>query len=139
MLKEKSFSQSGFSLIELMIVVAIVAILAVIAYPSYTQYAQRSNRSDAKVALTEVTQRLERCYTSFNAYNADDCRAFSQLKDGATMSSESGFYTITGSFEDDGQSFTVTATASRAPQTSDEGCETVELDNTGVRTPAACW
>ena len=38
----------GFTLIELMIVVAIVAILAMIAYPSYTQYVIRSRRSMAK-------------------------------------------------------------------------------------------
>ena len=44
-------SNGGFTLIELMIVVAIVAILAAIAYPAYTSQIRKTDRSDAKAAL----------------------------------------------------------------------------------------
>jgi type IV pilus assembly protein PilE len=61
--------KKGFTLIELMIVVAIVAILSAIAYPSYRKYVMRSNRGEAKAVLMELAQYMERNYTLSNAYN----------------------------------------------------------------------
>ena len=49
----------GFTLIELMIVVAIIAILAAIAYPSYTQYKIRTNRADVQSEMMQTAQRLQ--------------------------------------------------------------------------------
>jgi len=53
----------GFTLIELMIVVAIVGILAAIAYPSYQSSVEKSRRSDAQAALTAFSAAMERYYT----------------------------------------------------------------------------
>lgn len=55
----------GFTLIELMIVVAIIAILAAIAYPSYTQYKIRTNRVDVQSEMMNIAQRLQ-SYKSVN-------------------------------------------------------------------------
>lgn len=60
----------GFTLVELMIVVAIVAILAAIGYPSYTSYVERARRADAQGALTECSARMERFFSDNNSYAA---------------------------------------------------------------------
>lgn len=60
----------GFSLIELMIVVAVIAILAKIAIPSYQDSIQKSRLSVAKGVLLEAAQTLERSYTLNNSYPA---------------------------------------------------------------------
>lgn len=59
---------AGFTLIEVMIVVAIVGILAAVAYPSYIEYVRRSERADAKAALQNAAQWLERQQTVSGIY-----------------------------------------------------------------------
>lgn len=50
--------KTGFTLIELMIVVAIIAILAAIAYPSYTHYKVRVHRTDAQAEMMAIAHML---------------------------------------------------------------------------------
>lgn len=58
----------GFTLIEVMIVVAIVAILAAIAMPSYQEYLRKGKRAEARAALMELMQQQERYATQRNTY-----------------------------------------------------------------------
>ncbi|WP_455922114.1 type IV pilin protein [Pseudomonas putida] len=58
----------GFTLVELMIVVAIVGILASIAYPSYTNYVRRTHRAEIAELLSETAQNLERYYSRTGSY-----------------------------------------------------------------------
>ena len=58
----------GFTLIELMIVVAIVGILSAIAYPSYSEYVRRGHRADARAGLLQAQQWLERASTATGVY-----------------------------------------------------------------------
>jgi type IV pilus assembly protein PilE len=58
----------GFTLIEVMIVVAIVAILAAIAYPSYLESVRRSRRAEARAQLMEAAQYMQRFYSQNDSF-----------------------------------------------------------------------
>lgn len=61
-------AQSGFTLIELMIVVAIIGILAAVAYPAYTDSVRKGKRAEARAALLNLLQQQERYMTQMNTY-----------------------------------------------------------------------
>ncbi|MBE7376137.1 type IV pilin protein [Pseudomonas lopnurensis] len=85
--------QTGFTLIELMIVVAIIGILAAIAYPSYDEYVKRGNRTEGQALLSDASARQERYFAQNNAYVTSDADiAKLGLKNG--NKSETGKYTL---------------------------------------------
>lgn len=61
----------GFTLIELMIVVAIIAVLAAIAYPTYVNYITKTRRNAASACLSEYANYMERYYTTNLRYDQD--------------------------------------------------------------------
>lgn len=92
--------QKGFTLIELMIVVAIIGIIAAIAYPSYRDSVNKTQRSDAMTALSRLAAAQERYYTRQSpASYAADFRALlsdTSITSGTTtIKSDEGYYNIT--------------------------------------------
>ena len=67
-MKTQQTTQTGFSLIEVMVVTAIIAVLAAIAYPTYTEHIAKSRRATAKATLLQAAQWLEREYTVSGSY-----------------------------------------------------------------------
>lgn len=72
-LRDKKFfslhkQQSGFTLIEIMVVVVIFGVLLAIAIPSYQQHVRKSKRADAKAMLLDLAARQERFFSTQNAY-----------------------------------------------------------------------
>lgn len=96
-------TQIGFTLVELMIVVAIIGILSAVAVPAYTDYVRRGQIPDATSALADARIKLEQYYQDNRSYGATDCA-------GGTLPTTAGKFTI--SCTSGGQTYTVTATGS---------------------------
>ncbi len=132
---------AGFSLIELMIVVAIAAILAVIAYPSYQNKVYQSRRADAHAMLLDAAMREERFSTDNNTYTTN-LTLLGYTSNPAISPDRFYSVAITAAAGGIATGFTLTATA-LAPQTGDTQCATITLTSTGVKGSSAgvgqCW
>ena len=109
----KTQMQKGFTLIELMIVVAIIGILAAIALPAYQDYTNRAKAAEvvlaASVARTCVSE-INQTASTFvgTTFNACDSSAVSQYVTGVDVDGATGAIEAGGTIS--GTAFTVTLT-----------------------------
>ncbi|MFT6093106.1 MAG: type IV pilus assembly protein PilE [Pseudohongiellaceae bacterium] len=135
----------GFSLIELMIVVAIMGILVTIAMPAYTESVRRSNRAEAKSELVQVASEQERFFSSTNSYSTDATPLNTPVVAARQRTTTNAWYVIDVAACAGGTiatCFIATATAQNEQTT--DGCTTFTLTSIGVRgatglTGDECW
>ena len=128
-------STRGFTLIEILIVIAIIGIVITIGYPSLTEYVKKGRRAEVAGLLSEQAQILERFYSKTNVYT------------GATgLSAGNEFYTITPTLTD--QTFLLTAGRRADKAMATDKCGDFTITHTGVRsmdneadglTTKDCW
>jgi len=126
----KKRNDHGFTLIEVMVVVAIVGILAALAYPSYSDSVRRGDRAAARSALLESQQFMERLYAANSRYSTAVDGTGEPLLPARLQAipAESPKYDLTVSAVTL-NSYTLTAT----PRSATEPCGNLTLTNTGVK------
>lgn len=126
--------QSGFTLIELMIVVAVVAILAAVTLPAYRDHVRKARRADAAALMLDIVNREEQYILDQRVYT-DDPTAMSVTHDSFTCTATSctnNFYVVDITVNNTATppTYTVTATA--------QGDQTpmgdISIDSTGAKT-----
>jgi type IV pilus assembly protein PilE len=142
----------GFTLIELMIVVAIIAILAAIAYPTYISYITKTRRNAATACLSEYANYMERYYTTNLRYDQDTSGNANTLTPGmldCSTTSQTGQYYLYTAASLTPTTYKIIATPQDIQATRDTTCGVLGIDyadqryyQTNKKDPAGlatCW
>jgi len=117
--------RAGFTIIELMLVVAVVGVLAAVAYPSFLDSIRKGRRADAVAALAQVQQAQERWRSNKNSYTTSLADLKIDLKPGDKTTS--GYYAITID-QPSATGYTATAAAVMGTsQASDNPCQRLRV------------
>jgi type IV pilus assembly protein PilE len=128
---------NGFTLVELMIVIAIIGILAAVAYPAYTSAVKKANRADGIDSLLSLASRMEEYYMNNDTYVGATVNATGTGTVGSNKTSDD-LYTMSIT---SATAFAYTLTAT--PKSADSECGNLILNSLGQKTAstgaAVCW
>lgn len=141
----------GFSLIELMIVVAVIAVIAAIGYPSYINSVVKTKRAAAEGCVAQYAAAMERYYTVNLRYDKDPAGTDNGLVgkppptplDCSSAQKSGADYDFSVVATND--TFTATATPKGAQASRDTACATLSIDQLGTKSAtgtdgaAKCW
>lgn len=127
-------NRSGFTLVELMIVLVVVAILLALAYPSYTQYVRKSKRGEAQQLLMNWSVNQE-IYRSNHSSYSNGTEA-----DGIPPPTHDNYTFTVGGVSASGYTLTADANGDQEKDVEDgQGCGLMTLTSNGAKNPIRCW